>query len=323
MRRRTNGLFVVLLVGQALAALGLAWWWHGTAATMWAVGGLGMTLALLPCWAIRERGGKRWTPLTVAAGQIGFSALFIGLSGGRSEAHFHVFVSLAVLGLYRDWRPLALAAALAVADLVMRGVWWPGSLFGPGAGAALWLEPLGTDARWLVHSLWVAGTLGLLLLGVRGARMEIRAAAVRQAQLEDAQGPIETVVNARTTQVVETNRKLSAQLTERIRAEQDLLTARAEQDRRLQGRNAEIAKLLADLAREGASARTSREEALRGKRRYGFLLDSLPQIVWTARPDGTPESFNAAFCHYTGLTPEQCQEWGWRTVIRLPLSRHD
>ena len=314
-RRRTNNLFVFLLVGQALAALGLAWWWHGTSATMWAVGGVGAALALLPGWAVWERGGKHWTPLTIATGQIGFSVLFIWLSGGRPEAHFHVFVSLAMLGLYRDWRPLVLAAALAVADLLVRGAWWPGSLFGPGAGAALWLEPHGTDARWLVHTLWVTGTLGLLLLGVRGAWIELRASAARQAQLEDAQGPIETIVTARTVQVVEANRKLSVQLTERIRAEQDLLSARAEQDRRLQVRNTEIAKLLADVAREGASARTSREEALRGKRRYGFLLDSLPQIVWTTRPDGTPESFNAAFCHYTGLTPEQSQEWGWRTVI--------
>ena len=315
LRQRTNAFFVVLLVDQALVALGLAWWWHNAPVALWTVGLLGGLLAAAPCWAVWQHGKKRWTPLVVAAGQMGFSALFIGLSGGRAEAHFHVFVSLALLGLYRGWGPLTLGATVAVADLLVRAAWWPGSLFGPGAGVALWLAPHGADPRWLVHVGWVVGSWGLLLFGVRGARLEMRAAAARQAHLEDAQGPIESVIAARTTQVVEANRKLATQLTDRIRAEQELLTARAEQDRRLQERNAEVAKLRAELAREVAGATASREEAIRGKRRYGFLLDSLPQIVWAARPDGAPESFNAAFCGYTGLTPEQSLEWGWRAVV--------
>ena len=315
MRRRTNALFVVLLVSQALVALGLAWWWHGTPTALWTTGLLGGLLAAAPCWAVWQNGTKRWTPLVVAAGQMGFSALFIGLCGGRAEAQFHVCVALALLGLYRQWGTLTLGATVAVGDLLVRATWWPGSLFGPGVGPALWLVAHGADPRWLVHVGWVTGTLGLLLFGARGARSEMRAAAARQAHLEDARGPIENVIAARTTQVVEANRKLAAQLTDRTRAEQELLTARAEQDRRMQQRNAEVAKLRAELAREVAGAMTSREEAIRGKRRYGFLLDSLPQIVWAARPDGTPESFNTAFCGYTGLTPEQSLEWGWRAVV--------
>ena len=33
-------------------------------------------------------------------------ALLIHLTVGRIETHFHVFVSLAILAFYRDWRVL-------------------------------------------------------------------------------------------------------------------------------------------------------------------------------------------------------------------------
>lgn len=49
-----------------------------------------------------------------AFGLVSASAVLIHLSGGVTEAHFHVFVVLALLTLYQDWAALLLAVAMVV-----------------------------------------------------------------------------------------------------------------------------------------------------------------------------------------------------------------
>ena len=45
------------------------------------------------------------------------------------------------------------------------------------------------------------------------------------------------------------------------------------------------------------------------------LADALPQIVWTARPDGFLDYYNQQWHDYTGLTLEETQGWGWGAVL--------
>lgn len=49
--------------------------------------------------------------------------------------------------------------------------------------------------------------------------------------------------------------------------------------------------------------------------RLRFLADAMPQIVWTARPDGFLDYYNQRWYAYTGLTFEQTQGWGWEPVL--------
>ncbi len=49
--------------------------------------------------------------------------------------------------------------------------------------------------------------------------------------------------------------------------------------------------------------------------RLRFLADAMPQIVWTARPDGALDYYNQRWYEYTGLTFEQTQGWGWQPVL--------
>src|SRR5439155_25105718 len=74
------------------------------------------------------------------------SILLIHLTGGRIETHFHVFGSLAFLAFYRDWRVLAPATIVIALDHAVRGVYFPGSVFGI-ASASTW--------RWVEHACWV------------------------------------------------------------------------------------------------------------------------------------------------------------------------
>nr|MBA2620420.1 PAS domain S-box protein [Acidobacteriota bacterium] len=48
---------------------------------------------------------------------------------------------------------------------------------------------------------------------------------------------------------------------------------------------------------------------------YRQLADAMPQIVWTAQPDGFLDYYNERWFDYTGMTLEQTQGWGWEPVL--------
>ncbi len=64
------------------------------------------------------------------------------------------------------------------------------------------------------------------------------------------------------------------------------------------------------------SERKASEEALReSEHRFELLADAMPQIVWTARPDGWTDYFNQRWFDYSGFTFEQSEGSGWATAI--------
>ncbi|MGA9859695.1 MAG: methyl-accepting chemotaxis protein [Solirubrobacteraceae bacterium] len=94
----------------------------------------GAVLSAVPLLVIRARPGTLASRLTVAAAFMGYSALLIQETHGLTEMHFHVFVSLAFLLLYRDWRPPVFAGTLiAVHHLVFH--------FLQDAHTGLWVFP--------------------------------------------------------------------------------------------------------------------------------------------------------------------------------------
>jgi PAS domain S-box-containing protein len=46
-----------------------------------------------------------------------------------------------------------------------------------------------------------------------------------------------------------------------------------------------------------------------------LIIDTIPTLAWSARPDGSAEFFNQRWLDYTGLSAEQALEWGWRLAI--------
>ena len=70
------------------------------------------------------------------------------------------------------------------------------------------------------------------------------------------------------------------------------------------------------LGRLGPAVRRAMAEAAdrrarrQGEDRYRFLADAVPQVVWTARPDGTVDHTNARWHEFTGLTAEQTRAGG-------------
>ena len=125
------------------------------------IGGL---ISILPMWFACKRPGEVSTRMVIACSQMLFSILLIHLTGGRIETHFHIFGSLAFLAAYRDWRVLVPATAIVAADHLVRGVWWPESVFGIATASPF---------RWMEHAFWVVFEDVLLLLSIRKSVTEM------------------------------------------------------------------------------------------------------------------------------------------------------
>ena len=65
------------------------------------------------------------------------------------------------------------------------------------------------------------------------------------------------------------------------------------------------------LEREQAA----RAQAEANEQYYRFLAEAIPQIVWTAQPDGYLDYYNQRWFDYTGMALEQTQGWGWQDVL--------
>jgi len=62
--------------------------------------------------------------------------------------------------------------------------------------------------------------------------------------------------------------------------------------------------------------RTRVEQALRDSRnRYHQLSDSMPQLVWTAQPDGTIDYYNYRYKEFDGISIKKDNHWEWIPVV--------
>ncbi len=123
-----------------------------------------------------RRPGETRTRHFVAATQMVFSILFIHLTAGRIETHFHIFVSLGFLALYRDWKVIITATLVVAIDHVLRSILWPESLFGTSLGG-WWPDFL----RALEHAGWVIFADVILIWGCVRARRDSKSLAEVQA----------------------------------------------------------------------------------------------------------------------------------------------
>ncbi|XWK71199.1 sigma 54-interacting transcriptional regulator (plasmid) [Tunturiibacter gelidiferens] len=59
-----------------------------------------------------------------------------------------------------------------------------------------------------------------------------------------------------------------------------------------------------------------RNEALRGsEHNLNLIINTIPALVWSARPDSSAEFFNQHYLEYVGLSAEQLKDWGWTVAV--------
>jgi len=199
--RWADHLFSLLLLMQWVAAMGLAVWvspraWAGETYRLhqhvWTAVFLGGLIALPPVALAVARSGLPSTRYAIAVGQMLMGSLLIHLTGGRIETHFHVFGSLALLAFYRDWKVLVVATVVATADHMLRGIFWPRSVF--GSALAVWW-------RWIEHTGWVVYEDMFLIWSCVRSVSESRQVATRQAELEAIRARVEVTILERTAEL--------------------------------------------------------------------------------------------------------------------------
>jgi PAS domain S-box-containing protein len=58
------------------------------------------------------------------------------------------------------------------------------------------------------------------------------------------------------------------------------------------------------------------EETLKSsERNLKTIIDTIPGVAWSARPDGTADFLNQTYLDYTGLTAEEGMDWGWTAAV--------
>jgi len=60
--------------------------------------------------------GRKWQSIVAAFGLVAASGVFVHLSGGVIEVHFHYFVVVVILSLYEDWVPFLVAISFVVLE---------------------------------------------------------------------------------------------------------------------------------------------------------------------------------------------------------------
>lgn len=184
--RSTDRLFGLLMILQYVGAVVWALLrsprtWDGATSSIhphvFVAVGLGGLIAVPTVLLAFFYTGKAITRWTISVTQLLMSAMLIHVSGGRIETHFHVFVSLAFIAFYRDWRLLIPGTLVTLFDHILRGLYNPSSVYGVGSGA---------EWRFIEHAAWVVFEDVTLTVSCLRGRAELQLIADRQAELESA-----------------------------------------------------------------------------------------------------------------------------------------
>jgi signal transduction histidine kinase/CheY-like chemotaxis protein len=188
-----NFFFCCLLLSQWIAGIALAFFMaphnpdgkfevHSSVWTFFIWGGI---LAVLPVTTAIRYPRNPLTRHLIAISQMLFSVLYIYLSGERIETYFHVFGSLALLAMYRDWKVIVSATLVIACDHFLRGVFWQAFL-------------------------WISFEDSILILACKKLVSELTSIAESQAMLESTKEIIEEHVARRTQDLLVAQEDLKA-----------------------------------------------------------------------------------------------------------------
>ena len=133
---------------------------------------IGLPAVLIPTFLARTMTGATVTRLSIGAAFMVMTALMIHQSHGMIEAHFSVFVLLAFLLYYRDWKPIVMAAGVIAVHHV-------GFFVLQDMQAPLFLLPETNGLFWIVvvHALFVVFETAILCIMAVKSEKETRLSA--------------------------------------------------------------------------------------------------------------------------------------------------
>ncbi|MCA9212401.1 MAG: response regulator [Planctomycetales bacterium] len=198
---RTDRVFAALMLIQWAALVMAARWIspHTSAISgqsnehVWLAATLGGVLCVLPLACLIESSGRSFTRHAFCISQVLFTALFIHFTGGRFESHHHLFGSLAVIAIYRDWRVLASATLVVVGEQCLGGVYSSQSIYFGSSSFEFW--------QWSGQIGWLLFEDFFLILIIASANKEMFRVTRHTAELELANDQIEKKIEQRTDEL--------------------------------------------------------------------------------------------------------------------------
>jgi signal transduction histidine kinase len=116
---------------------------------------IGLVVVLLLLQSVSDRRVTKAVLVTLAL--VTCSALLVHFTHGLIESHFHFFVVLPLISLYRDWRPLAVGLFYVLVHHTTAGVLNPASVFNHPAAIT---HPF----RWaLIHAAYVLMLMAVIM----------------------------------------------------------------------------------------------------------------------------------------------------------------
>jgi PAS domain S-box-containing protein len=81
-----------------------------------------------------------------------------------------------------------------------------------------------------------------------------------------------------------------------------------------------IALIAIELQRSHLALKKALVEIKNSENKLRTIIDTIPALAWSARPDGSAEFSNRRWLDYAGLSAEEASDWGW-TVALHPEDR--
>ncbi|TPK96956.1 PAS domain S-box protein [Mesorhizobium sp. B2-4-12] len=69
------------------------------------------------------------------------------------------------------------------------------------------------------------------------------------------------------------------------------------------------------VARDITEQKRAEEALAASERSLRLIIDTIPALAWSARPDGSAEFFNQQYLNYIGSPAEQLLDWGWTAAV--------
>jgi PAS domain S-box-containing protein len=78
---------------------------------------------------------------------------------------------------------------------------------------------------------------------------------------------------------------------------------------------AHIALIAIELERSRLALKNALVEVKNSEDKLRTIIDTIPALAWSARPDGSAEFFNRRWLDYAGLSLEEAADWGWTAAV--------
>jgi PAS domain S-box-containing protein len=76
-----------------------------------------------------------------------------------------------------------------------------------------------------------------------------------------------------------------------------------------------IALIAIEVERSHRALKKALVEITNSENRLRTIIDTIPALAWSARPDGSAEFFNQRWLDYAGLSAKEASDWGWTVAV--------